>query len=131
MKHHRCKPAILYIQGEKRRTRINDYFDRYHGYKKTISISIKKKACLFVVYPFGPCRSQRNQNLHSLVLHSGQGRGLLFDQKFWPPGYLVFQFWHFLTFCRHSQLRLKYSIIIGGHKKRQDLAVVKRVRCNE
>jgi hypothetical protein len=54
---------------------------RYIKYKY-ISIYIKKKVCLFVLYELELCRSEC----------SGEDRGLLFDPKFWPPGYLVTPF---------------------------------------
>ncbi len=34
-------------------------------------------------------------------------------------------------FCLHNQLRLKFNIIIARHKKREELAVVKRATCDE
>jgi hypothetical protein len=60
-----------------------DHLDTKH------TIYIYKEDSLFALYAFGPCRSQCNQTLHSLLFRSEEDRGVIFNPKFWPPGYLV------------------------------------------
>ena len=43
---------------------------------------------MFALYAFGPCRSQCNQTLQGILFRPGEGQGILFDPKFWPPGCL-------------------------------------------
>ncbi len=64
-------------------------FNFYFSEKNLLHDLICKEESLFVLYAFGPCRSQCNQTFHRLLSRPGEGRGLLFDPKFWPPGYLV------------------------------------------
>ncbi len=61
--------------------------------------------CLFVLYAFGSCRSQCNQTLHSLLFRLGEGRGLFFDSKFWPPEYLVTSLLE--SYSKHSIRRVR------------------------
>ena len=44
---------------------------------------IYKEEKLFVLYAFGPRKSQYNQTLHGLLFRPGEGRGLFLFQKVW------------------------------------------------
>jgi hypothetical protein len=44
------------------------------GITERISIYIKKKVCLFVIYVFGPCKSSRHQTFHDIPLGPEEGR---------------------------------------------------------
>ena len=77
----------------------------------------KKKVCLFVLYAFGPCRSQCNQTLHGILFRPGEGEGLFFDPKFLPPGYLVAPLLERYSKCSIQKVRARDCFLDNSRTK--------------
>jgi hypothetical protein len=55
-----------------------------------LSIYIKKKVCVFVIYAFGHDTSKCNETLQGILFRPGEGRKVVSNPKFSPQGGGVF-----------------------------------------